>query len=158
MSTFLNLPALVAFLDKESPVPAPSPAVQEPVSAEAIRWLEQLAALLNCTPDWLLSTGRIAPEDLVHRGPLGATARLIRSYNWEEPPPLDRPRPAAPIRHETKPYHQNPQWLGPRDAYLNHLMACKQCHAYRLRNPVHCPQGADLRLAYDQATQAHQER
>lgn len=40
-----------------------------------------------------------------------------------------------------------PEWRHARDLYLNHLMACRSCHAPTAR---HCQAGADLRASYDQ--------
>jgi hypothetical protein len=39
-----------------------------------------------------------------------------------------------------------PEWRHARDLYLNHLMACRACHAPTAR---HCQAGVDLRASYD---------
>lgn len=41
----------------------------------------------------------------------------------------------------------SPEWRHARDQHINHLMACRACHA-----PVgrYCPAGAELRQRYDQ--------
>lgn len=39
-----------------------------------------------------------------------------------------------------------PEWRKARDAYINHLMACRSCYAPTAR---YCRAGADLRAMYD---------
>ncbi|MBY8970813.1 hypothetical protein J1G33_10440 [Pseudomonas sp. P867] len=39
-----------------------------------------------------------------------------------------------------------PEWRHARDEYLNHIMACRSCHA---PNGRHCTAGAHLRASYD---------
>ncbi|MCD9117648.1 hypothetical protein [Pseudomonas bijieensis] len=47
-----------------------------------------------------------------------------------------------------------PEWRLARDAYLNHIMACRSCYAPTAR---YCGAGAELRAEYDRAPmEAHQ--
>lgn len=151
----LNLPAVAAYLRSTAPAavvadrtPPRRPGAPQPLAAA--RWLELLAAVLGCSPDWLTSTGRVTADDLAERGSIAAAARLIRSHGWEEPPPpppAPAPEPPASSSATARPA----AWLAARDAYLAHIMDCKQCRAFRPINPTHCPAGADLRRAYDNA-------
>lgn len=151
----LNLPAVAAYLRSTAPAvvvadrtPPRNPGAPQPLAAA--RWLELLAAVLGCSPDWLTSTGRVTAEDLAERGSIAAAARLIRSHGWEEPPPRPpAPAPESPAR--TSVTAQPAAWLAARDAYLAHIMSCSQCRAHLLHNPIHCTAGADLRWAYDNA-------
>lgn len=150
----LNLPAVAAYLRSTAPAvvvadrtPPRCPAAPQPLNGA--HWLELLAAVLGCSPDWLTSTGRVTAEDLAERGSIAAAARLIRSHGWEAPPP---PPPApAPPQDRASVTGPPAAWLAARDAYLAHIMGCYHCRAHLLHNPTHCPAGAALRLAYDNA-------
>ncbi len=151
----LNLPAVAAYLRSTAPAvvvadrtPPRNPGTPQPLAVA--RWLELLAAVLGCSPDWLTSTGRVTAEDLAERGSITAAARLIRSHGWEEPPPLP-PAPAPEPMARTSPTAQHAAWLAARDAYYGHIMGCGRCRAFLLHNPTHCPAGAALRRAYDNA-------
>jgi hypothetical protein len=151
----LNLPAVAAYLRSTAPAvvvadrtPPRHPGAPQPLAAA--RWLELLAAVLGCSPDWLTSTGRVTAEDLAERGSIAAAARLIRSHGWEEPPP-PAPAPTPAPMASTSPTAQRAAWLAARDAYLAHIMGCGHCRAFLLHSPTHCPAGARLRRAYDNA-------
>ena len=45
-----------------------------------------------------------------------------------------------------------PEWRQARDRYINHVMACRSCHAPLER---YCTMGAGLREAYDQTPMEH---
>ncbi len=67
--------------------------------------------------------------------------------------PTDRPclvlveRPAQlPASTYTNAANATPEWRKARDQYINHLMACRSCHAPTGR---HCSAGAGLCAAYD---------
>ncbi|EEI9430786.1 hypothetical protein RDB90_003386 [Salmonella enterica] len=76
---------------------------------------------------------------------------------------LDKP-PAVtiPARNATGPETDNasdttsppaypppPAWMAARDAYISHVMACKQCVTSGLRIPRHCATGERLRRELD---------
>lgn len=152
----LNLPAVAAYLRSTAPAvvvadrtPPRRPGALQPL--DGARWLELLAAVLGCAPEWLTSTGRVTAEDLAERGSIAAAALLIRSHGWEAPPPRPpAPAPEPPPRASAT--NQPAAWLAVRDAYLAHIMGCRRCRAFLLHNPTHCPAGADLRRAYDNAS------
>lgn len=151
----LNLPAVAAYLRSTPPAvvvadrtPPRRPGAPQPLAAA--RWLELLAAVLGCTPEWLTITGRVTTDDLAERGSIAAAALLIRSHGWGEPPPrAPAPTPEPPAR--TSATAQPAAWLAARDAYYGHIMSCRHCRAFLLHNPTHCPAGTDLRRAYDNA-------
>lgn len=152
----LNLPAVAAYLRSTAPAvvvadrtPPRHPGAPQPLAAA--RWLELLAAVLGCAPEWLTGTGRVTAEDLAERGSIAAAARLIRSHGWEAPPPMP-PAPAPELQARASATAQPAAWLAARDAYLAHIMACSHCRAHLLHNPTHCPAGAALRRAYDSAS------
>ena len=65
----------------------------------------------------------------------------------------DRPRfvlVERPVKFASSPHASaataTPQWRHARDQYINHLMACRSCHAPTGR---HCSAGAGLCAAYD---------
>ncbi|WP_139213932.1 hypothetical protein [Pseudomonas guineae] len=73
---------------------------------------------------------------------------------WHLKPALtpDRNKPPMVEDHD-QPQHfiqtavtASPEWLAARNAFYNHLMPCRDCHA-----PVgrYCPAGAELRQRYD---------
>ncbi|MDV7211076.1 hypothetical protein [Azotobacter beijerinckii] len=151
----LNLPAVAAYLRGTAPtaIAADHTSPRQPgapQTLDAARWLELLAAVLGCSPEWLTGTGRITADDLAERGSIAAAARLIRSYSWESPPPPARsppPDPPANTSAATRPA----AWLAARDAYHGHIMGCSHCRAFLPRDAYHCPTGASLRRAYDAA-------
>lgn len=148
-----DLPALSTFLRRTAPrtvVHNGLPTAQQgaPQCLDATQWLERLAAVLGCSPAWLLETGRVDAHDLEERPHIGRAARLIRSYGWETPPaPAPAVATAQPSSTDTHPR----AWVPAHNAYLNHLMRCQQCVAWRPREPSHCPAGAALRQRYEQA-------
>lgn len=151
----LNLPAVAAYLRSTAPAvvvadrtPPRNPGAPQPLAAA--RWLELLAAVLGCSPDWLTSTGRVTAEDLAERGSIAAAALLIRSHDWKEPPSR-APAPGPQQPAHTCAAAQTAAWQAARDAYLAHIMGCSRCRAHLLHNPTHCPAGAALRRAYDSA-------
>lgn len=151
----LNMPAVAAYLRSTPPAvvvadrtPPRRPGAPQPLAAA--RWLELLAAVLGCTPEWLTSTGRVTADDLAERGSIAAAARLIRSYSWEDAPPLQTAH-VTELPTPTSATSQPAAWLVARDAYYGHIMSCGHCRAHLLHNPTHCPAGARLRRAYDSA-------
>lgn len=46
-------------------------------------------------------------------------------------------------------YPPPPAWVAARDAYISHVMACKQCVTSGLRIPRHCATGELLRRELD---------
>lgn len=76
---------------------------------------------------------------------------------------LDKPPVVtAPARNATEPETDNasdttappaypapPAWIAARDAYISHVMACKQCVTSGLRIPRHCATGERLRRELD---------
>ncbi|MGU1154198.1 hypothetical protein ACSETE_00775 [Pseudomonas aeruginosa] len=124
-----------------------------PSNLPAAQWLEMLAAVLGCSPGWLLESGRVDADDLAARGRISDAARLIRSHGWTTPPrPLHSPTPASDA--STTAASPLP-WLVARDAYLSHVMACRICRAHLATSPTHCSAGAELRAQYDQQTAHH---
>lgn len=87
--------------------------------------LELLAAVLGCSPDWLLESGRVDADDLAARGRISDAARLIRSHGWTTP--LRSPTPAGDASTTAA---SSLHWLVARDAYLSHVMACRICRAH----------------------------
>ncbi|PKH77192.1 hypothetical protein CXF97_24750 [Pseudomonas sp. Choline-02u-1] len=91
-----------------------------------------LSGLLNHMPPAIASTdtpkmdSRPRPR-LVLANPVERTPRLITS-------------PHASAATAT------PEWRRARDAYLNHIMACRSCYAPTNR---YCGVGAELRADYD---------
>lgn len=51
-----------------------------------------------------------------------------------------------------------PAWLAARDAYVNHIMACRLCVTSGPKVPRHCAAGEELRRQYDAATRHEQRR
>lgn len=140
--------ALGAFVRRSQPVTTNAEA-GSPSNLPAVQWLELLAAVLGCSPDWLLEIGRVDADDLAARGRISDAARLIRSHGWTTPPrPLRSPTPAGTAASPLP-------WLVARDAYLSHVMACRICRAHLPTSPTHCPAGAELRAQYDQQTAHH---
>jgi hypothetical protein len=149
MTERLDLPALGAFL--RSTVPASQPPV--PQRLDASLWLELLAAVLGCSPGWLLESRRVSTDDLEMRGRISDAARLIRSHDWP-PPEQAVPAQLSPsLANDLSPTAAVPDaWLAARNAYLNHVMACRACRAHLPKSPTHCPTGAELREQYDRQT------
>jgi hypothetical protein len=157
MTDRLDLPALGQFLRGH----APSVVLHDGTAPgrrgashqlDATRWLERLADVLGCSPDWLLETGRVTTDDLDERGHIGRAARLIRSYGWETPPAptIDRLK-QSPTDGEPQHLHPSaatasPAWRNARDQYHRHLFGCRACYAPTGR---HCVAGAELRAVYD---------
>lgn len=62
-------------------------------------------------------------------------------------------QPPAADEHDGEPQHPiltavtaTPEWIAARDAFINHLMACRACHAPLGR---YCSDGAERRHAYN---------
>lgn len=153
MTKLIDLSSLGAFLRECAPAETAPNTPQDqaengPYSLAAEHWIELLAAVLGCSPAWLLETGRITLDDLAERGSIAATARLIQSYGWEAPPPSEpAPAPGPPTHQSAATWP--PTWRAARDAYYSHIAGCPQCIAHRLKDPHHCPEGAPLRQRYD---------
>ncbi|WP_137887181.1 hypothetical protein [Pseudomonas sp. 2FE] len=119
----------------------------------AAQWLELLAAVLGCSPGWLLESGRLDADDLAARGRISDVARLIRSHGWTPPPrPQHSPAPATDSSIAAA---VPAAWLAARDTYLSHVMVCRACRAHLANSPTHCSAGAELRAQYDQQTTDH---
>lgn len=145
----LDLAALGAFVRRSQPV-TNNAEHGSPSNLPAAQWLELLAAVLGCSPGWLLESGQVDADDLAARGRISDAARLIRSHGWATPPrPQLSPAPASTTAAAPVP------WLVTRDAYLSHVMACRICRAHLPKSPTHCPAGAELRRHYDQQTAHH---
>lgn len=148
----LDLAALGAFVRQSQPATTKAEAGSTS-NLPAAQWLELLAAVLGCSPGWLLESGRVDADDLAARGRISDAARLIRSHGWTTPP---RPQPSPAPTTDTSTTAAGPMtWLVARDAYLSHVMACRICRAHLPKSPTHCPAGAELRRHYDQQTTHH---
>lgn len=127
-------------------------AVNDP-QQQAMEWLARLAALLYCSPGYLLARSFIDQHDLEEQldaDPV-AVARLIRSNPaWMpqgehlEQPQQDGQRQPQHVHHTAA--TASPEWVAARDAYINHLMACRACYA---PSGHYCVTGAELRAQYD---------
>ena len=151
----LDLPALGAFVRQSLPAP---PKADSGTSSNlpAAQWLELLAAVLGCSPSWLLDSGRVSVDDLGTRGRISDTARLIRSHDWTPPSPTCPAQLSPATANGLSPTATlSATWLAARDAYLNHVMVCRTCRAHRHKSPTHCPIGAELREQYDQEATQH---
>lgn len=62
------------------------------------------------------------------------------------PEATSEPVRAAPARHTLTAATASPEWRQSRDQYMNHLMACRACHAPTGR---YCQTGDELRAIYD---------
>lgn len=151
-SAALDLAALSAFVRQSQPT-GTNPEGGSPSKLPDAQWLELLAAVLGCSPGWLLESGRGDANDLAEGARISDAARLIRSHGWTPPPgQLRSPVPAS----DTSTIEAAPvPWLVARDAYLSHVMACRICRAHLPKSPTHCPTGAELRAQYDQQTTHH---
>lgn len=147
-STPQSLSALGAFV-RQSPPTTTHAETGSTSNLPAAQWLELLAAVLGCSPNWLLESGRVDANDLAERARISDAARLIRSHEWAPPHPQPSP---APTTEAGATEAAQAAWLMARDAYLGHLMACRNCRAHLLKCPTHCPAGAELRAQYDQQT------
>ena len=143
-------------------------------TAQKIEWLTQLAALLRCTPDYLLEHGYVDRHDLAeqHQQQPWRVARLIRTDpRWRQPSKhyvqACEGKPAAEIEVFREQYararedsHTNPHtsaaWLAARDAYHRHAVGgCPNCYP---RGNRHCGIGIELRARYDHETHALEVR
>ncbi|SFA82501.1 hypothetical protein SAMN03159488_00645 [Pseudomonas sp. NFIX10] len=90
-------------------------------------------------------------------GLLDHIAPIIAGINAESSRrPAPRPSLALATQAERRPQFvtaphasaatATPEWLLARDAYLNHIMACRSCYAPTAR---YCSVGAGLRASYD---------
>lgn len=123
---------------------------------EALAWLARVARLLECSPDYLLGRGYIEQRDLaeLYRTHPSQVVALIRSNPaWAAPAPKrDNPQieedPDEPQHFIQTMLTASPECRAARDAFYNHLMPCRACHA-----PVgrYCPVGDELRQRYDLA-------
>ncbi len=148
----LDLPALGAFVRQSLPAP-PKADCGTSSNLPAAQWLELLAAVLGCSPGWLLDSGRVSVDDLGTRGRISDTARLIRSHNWAPPAPICPEQLSPATANGLSPTATlSATWLAARDAYLNHVMVCHTCRAHHPKSPTHCSIGAELREQYDQQT------
>lgn len=141
----LDLSALGAFVRQSQPTTKAEAGSTS--NLPAAQWLDLLAAVLGCSPGWLLESGRVDADDLAARGRISDAARLIRSHGWTRPP---RPQPSP--TNDASTTAAAPVWLVARDAYLSHVMACQACRAHLPKSPTHCPAGAELRRHYDHQT------
>ncbi|NVZ21319.1 hypothetical protein HX794_16935 [Pseudomonas costantinii] len=140
--------ALCAFVRQSQPDTTKAEAGSAP-NLSAAQWLELLAAVLGCSPSWLLESGRVDTDDLAARGRISDAARLIRSHEWTTPPrPQSSPAPITDARTTAV----TPEWLVARDNYLSHVMTCHACRAHLPKSPAHCLAGAELRARYDHQT------
>lgn len=117
------------------------------------RWLARVAWMLECSPEQLTASDRLTSDDAAQCSAAAPhlAAELIRSHGWAPPPPAEPgPRQAPPTLPSAPSFSAT--WCAARDAYLGHLMACPDCIAHRLRNPVHCEAGAALRRTYEAAS------
>ena len=161
------------------PVPSVPPQTHEvqnqcESTAQEIEWLTQLAALLRCTPDYLLQHGYVDRHDLAeqcHIHPRFAV-RLIRTDpRWRTPsehcgrsPEGMSPAEAdefwdqyARAREESfaNP-HSSVAWRAARDAYHRHALGgCPDCYP---RVNRHCGIGIELRARYEHETHALETR
>ncbi|HCE8944359.1 TPA: hypothetical protein NHU91_003566 [Pseudomonas aeruginosa] len=148
----LDLAALGAFVRRSQPVTT-NAEHGSPSNLPAAQWLELLAAVLGCSPGWLLESGHVDADDLAARGRISDAARLIRSHGWTTPP---RPQSSPASASDTSTTAAAPApWLVARDAYLSHVMACGICRAHLPKSPTHCQAGAELRRHYDHQTTHH---
>jgi hypothetical protein len=147
-----DLAALGAFVRRSQPVTTIAEA-GSPSNLPASQWLELLAAVLGCSPGWLLESGRVDADDLAARGRISDAARLIRSHGWTTP---TRPQTSPAPTTDTSTTAAAPvAWQMARDTYLSHVMACRTCRAHLPKSPTHCPAGAELRALYDRQTTHH---
>ena len=121
--------------------------------AETLAWLARVARLLECSPDYLLERGFIDRCDLAElyrHHPAPGMAPIRSNPAGAAPAPED----AATLADRTdQPQHfvqtaatATPEWLAARNAFYNHLMACRACYA---PTGNYCPAGAELRAIYD---------
>jgi hypothetical protein len=143
----LDLAALGAFIRQSQPATTKAEAASNS-NLPVAQWLELLAAVLGCSPSWLLESGRVNTDDLAARGNISDAARLIHSHEWTTPP---RPQFSPPIT-DTRTTEVAPAWLAARDNYLSHVMACHTCRVHLPKSSAHCPTGAELRARYDHKT------
>ncbi len=139
-------------------------------TAQEIEWLTQLAALLRCTPDYLLAHGFVDLHDLAeqHQQQPWRVARLIRTDpRWRQPSKhfaqACEGKPAAEIEEFREQYarareesfanpHLSAAWRAARDAYHRHALGgCPDCYP---RGNRHCGIGIELRARYDHETHA----
>jgi len=142
----LDLAALGAFIRQSQPTTKAEAGSTS--NLPVAQWLELLAAVLGCSPNWLLESGRVDADDLAARGRISDAARLIRSHDWTTPP---RPQSSPPIT-DTCTTEVAPAWLAARDTYLSHVMACHTCRVHLPKSSAHCPTGGELRARYDHQT------
>ncbi|MEX6504210.1 hypothetical protein [Pseudomonas zhanjiangensis] len=141
--------ALSAFVRQSQPVTTNAEAGSAS-NLPAAQWLELLAAVLGCSPGWLLESGHVDTDDLAARGRIRDAAQLIRSHGWTTPP---RPQPSPAPATDTSTAAAAPvSWLVARDTYLSHVMACRICCAHHPKSPTHCPAGAELCKQYELET------
>lgn len=147
---------------------------QSESTAQEIEWLTQLAALLRCTPDYLLAHGFVDRHDLAeqHQQQPWRVARLIRTDpRWRQPSKhfaqACEEMPAAEMEEFREQYARareesfaNPllsaAWRAARDAYHRHALGgCPECYP---RGNRHCGIGIELRARYDHETHALETR
>lgn len=121
---------------------------------QAMEWLEKLAGLLGCSPDYLLVHGFVDRHDLTeqHQHPPRFAARLIRSHpQWRAPAGFSEQYTREDGHEPYEPQNADevisPAWIAARDAYHAHAFgACPRCYPPLKR---HCLIGAELRARYD---------
>jgi len=143
-------------------------------SQQAMEWLEKLAALLCCTPGYLMEHGYVDHHDLAeqrHTHPRFA-ARLIRTHpDWRQPSERFAhvregmaPTEAAEFREQYARAREgdpadaqsSAAWRVARDSYYRHALGgCPGCYP---RGNRHCETGAELRARYDHETHALEAR
>lgn len=144
----LDLAALGAFV-RQSPPPTAKAQVGSTSNLAAAQWLELLAAVLGCSPVWLLESGRVDADDLAARGRIRDAARLIRSHSWTTPL---RPQLSPTLSTDASTDTAAVILMVVRDAYLRHVMDCTNCRVHYPESPLHCPAGTELRMHYDHQT------
>lgn len=113
------------------------------------RWIDRVAWLLGCSPEHLVSSGRVTTGDAAECSEVAPhlAAELIRASGWT-PPESGCGAPLAVL--ESGPADgPMPDWVAAHDEYLAHLRTCHSCIAHRLRSPVHCKAGAVIRARYE---------
>lgn len=113
------------------------------------RWINRVAWLLGCSPEHLVSSGRVTTRDAAECSEVAPhlAAELIRASGWTPPEPgCDAPLAVLESGPADGPM---PDWVAAHDEYLAHLRTCHTCIAHRLRSPVHCNVGAVIRARYE---------
>lgn len=122
------------------------------VTAENVARMASPATPAEITGNFPASTGpsRGATAQLTAEQDVRAETRSKLSASSHHPPSVDVGQQHIVKTAATA----SPEWRQTRDQHINHLMACRACHA-----PVgrYCPAGAELRQRYDQTPMAPTE-